>query len=467
VSAPAKSVVRKASLFYFVFVMYSYTTGGPFGLEDQVTTSGPGMTLLYHLVLPLFWCIPVSLVSAELTTAMPVEGGFYRWTRAAFGDLWGFLAGWWNWTASFLLGASYAVLFTDYLGFYFPQLTGWKHYLVALCVIALVTWLNVRGIQMVGKAATTMEIFILIPILVMIVMGLAQWKHNPFVPMVPPNQPFEKVFGVGLALGLWLYSGYEQLSTVAEEVENPQRSYPLALALVVPLSIATYFLPTFAGLAALGNWQQWKTGYFSDAAALIGGHWLDDARRHDHEPRIAEQHGPNHDAHAVRDGRRRIPSAVPRAQASEVRHALGGHCRLGRNLRRTRPAYARTTDQHLHLATRRDHSPHGARGVGHAQEVSRPAARVSRTGRQRRIVGGDHPAPPHDAGDAALQRSIRAEVRGGRAGAGPGRLCRTAAIPEEGRDATERYKFEDMIFPKMEIIAFICDMSALPSSDDL
>jgi amino acid transporter len=93
--------------------MFSYTTGGPFGLEDMVTTSGPGMTLIYLLILPFFWCIPVSLVSAELTTAMPVEGGFYRWTRAAFGDFWGFLAGWWNWSASFLLGGAYAVLFTD------------------------------------------------------------------------------------------------------------------------------------------------------------------------------------------------------------------------------------------------------------------------------------------------------------------------------------------------------------------
>jgi amino acid transporter len=79
---------------------------------------------------------------------------------------------------------------------------------------------------------------------------------------------------VGLAIGLWLYSGYEQSSTVAEEVENPQRTYPLALAIVVPLSIAVYFLPTFASLAALGNWQVWHTGYFSEAAKLIGGPWL-------------------------------------------------------------------------------------------------------------------------------------------------------------------------------------------------
>src|SRR5258706_15614395 len=156
-TAPA---VRKATLLSFVFVMYSYTTGGPFGLEEQVSSSGPGMTLLYHLLIPLFWCIPVSLVAAELTTAMPVEGGFYRWTRAAFGDFLGFLAGRWNWSASFLLGGSYAVLFTDYLTFYFPQIVGWKHWLVSFVLIALIASINIPGIQMVGRAAPTFHIFI-------------------------------------------------------------------------------------------------------------------------------------------------------------------------------------------------------------------------------------------------------------------------------------------------------------------
>ena len=272
--ASAKSALRKAGLFYFVWVMFSYTTGGPFGLEDMVTTSGPGMTLIYLLVLPLFWCIPVSLVAAELTTAMPVEGGFYRWVRAGFGDFWGFLAGWWNWCASFVLGGAYAVLFTDYLGFYFPQLIGWKHYLVSLLMVAVITYINVRGIELVGKFATVLEIFILLPVVVLVVAGLAKWRHNPFSPVIPPHQPMFQVFGVGLAVGLWAYSGYEQLSTVAEEVDNPQRSYPRALALVVPMSIATYFLPMLACLAALGNWQSWHTRYFSDAAQLIGGPWL-------------------------------------------------------------------------------------------------------------------------------------------------------------------------------------------------
>src|SRR5437879_5717847 len=116
----------------------------------MVTTSGPGMTLVYLLTLPLFWCIPISLIAAELTTAMPVEGGFYRWVRAAFGDFWGFLAGWWNWSASFLLGGAYAVLFTDYLKFWFSGVLSLKQLLVSVALIALITYVNVRGIQLVG-----------------------------------------------------------------------------------------------------------------------------------------------------------------------------------------------------------------------------------------------------------------------------------------------------------------------------
>jgi amino acid transporter len=265
------AALKKVGLFSFVFVMYSYNTAGPFGLEDQISTSGPGMALIYQLVIPFFWCIPISLVAAELTTAMPVEGGFYRWTRAAFGDFWGFLAGWWNWCASFLLGALYAVLFTDYMTFYFPGLIGWKHYAVAVAVIALITYVNVRGIRVVGTVATALELAVLAAVLLMCVMSVRMWHHNPFLPIIPPHKPIFQVFGVGFALGLWLYAGYEQVSSVAEEVENPQRNYPKALAWVVPLSIATYLLPTACALASLGNWQQWGTGYFSQAAELIGG----------------------------------------------------------------------------------------------------------------------------------------------------------------------------------------------------
>ena len=69
---------------------------------------------------------------------------------------------------------------------------------------------------------------------------------------------------------LWSYSGYEQLSTVIEEVENPARNFPIGLAIVVPLAVAIYVVTMAAGLAALGNWQEWETEYLVTAARLIG-----------------------------------------------------------------------------------------------------------------------------------------------------------------------------------------------------
>ena len=373
-STTAKSALRKAGLFYFVWVMFSYCTGGPFGLEDMVTTSGPGMTLIFLLVIPFFWCIPVSLVSAELTTAMPVEGGFYRWVRAGFGDFWGFLAGWWNWCASFLLGSVYAVQFADYLGFYFPELTGWRHYIVSLAIVAVITYINVRGIQMVGKFATVLELFILLPVLVLVVIGLAKWHHNPFVPVIPPHQPTFHVFGVGLALGLWLYSGYEQCSTVAEEVDNPRRSYPLALALVVPMSIAAYFLPTLVSLAALGNWQSWHTGFFPTAAQLIGGRWLGAwmfAGCHGHPGRAAQRHDPGFDAHAVCHGGGWLPAACADRPASALRDALDCHHRVGGRVWPAGAAFAGAAHQHLQLAAGRNHGHDRPRSLATAPQASR------------------------------------------------------------------------------------------------
>jgi amino acid transporter len=141
-------------------------------------------------------------------------------------------------------------------------------------LIAIITCVNIRGIQVVGLVATLLEVFVLLPVVALCVAGFMKWRFNPFLPLVPPHRPLFEVFGVGLALGLWSYSGYEQLSTVAEEVDKPQRSYPRALAVVVPLSMATYFFPTLCSLAALGNWHDWNTRYFADAAQAIGGLWL-------------------------------------------------------------------------------------------------------------------------------------------------------------------------------------------------
>jgi len=86
--------------------MYAYATGGPFGPRRYGDDEWAGADAALSPVHSVFLVHSGVAGGAELTTAIPVEGGFYRWVRAAFGDFWGFQPAWWNWSASFLLGGT-------------------------------------------------------------------------------------------------------------------------------------------------------------------------------------------------------------------------------------------------------------------------------------------------------------------------------------------------------------------------
>jgi amino acid transporter len=209
-----------------------------------------------------------------MTTMMPVEGGFYRWSRVALGDFWGFQCGWWNWTGTFLMSAAYGVVMADYLEYWFPLHSRAEHWGVAFVLLLVVAYLNMRGIHLVGKLTLVLLLIMSVPLVVFVVLGFQHAHFNPFHPFLPTGRPWREAFGVGLAIALWSYAGYEQISTVIEEVENPARNFPIGLAIVVPLAVACYVITLAAGLAALGNWREWETGYLVTAGRLIGGNAL-------------------------------------------------------------------------------------------------------------------------------------------------------------------------------------------------
>jgi amino acid transporter len=270
---PTKNL-RRMGLAPFIAVLFGYCTGGPFALESMISGSGPGLALTFLMVVPLLLAVPISLATAEMTTIMPVEGGFYRWSRAALGNFWGFQCGWWNWTGTFLMSAAYGVTMADYFDYWFPLHSRVEHWAVAVALLMLVAYLNVRGVHVVGNLTLVLLLIMAVPLVVFVVLGFHQAQFNPFHPFLPSGKPWQGAYGIGLAIALWTYAGYEQLSTVIEEVENPERNFPIGLAIVIPLSIAGYVLTLTAGLSALGNWQDWETGYLVTAGRLIGGSGL-------------------------------------------------------------------------------------------------------------------------------------------------------------------------------------------------
>ncbi|MGH9758995.1 MAG: amino acid permease, partial [Candidatus Acidiferrales bacterium] len=161
---PTSPALRQIGFLPLLAIFYGYTAGGPFGYEEIFRSSGPGMALVFLAFVPLFWSIPISLAAAELNSILPVQGGFYRWSRAAFGDFWGFQCGWWNWTGTFLLNSLYGVLLMDYLSDYFPWITGnikWAGACLALCLLA---YLNARGIRIAGGVSVGLLFAVMIPV---------------------------------------------------------------------------------------------------------------------------------------------------------------------------------------------------------------------------------------------------------------------------------------------------------------
>lgn len=287
---------RKANLLQLSFLIYGVTCAGAYGLESMVTDSGPGITLVILAVLPFLWAYPIALTCAELAAAFPIEGGYYRWSKLAFGDFWGFQAGWWAYLGNFANNGAFSVLFTNYLTAWDPQyeslnfltasiysakldwifggLPGFNHWIICLALIWTLTYLNIRGIQVVGNSAIVLNVLLLVPFVILAVLGAIHWNTNPFSPFLAPGKGAGLAFSSGIMLAIWLYSGWDKMSTAIEEVDNPQRNFPLALAICVPMVVATYAVPTAAPLAALGNWQDWKDLSFSGIAELLGGRYL-------------------------------------------------------------------------------------------------------------------------------------------------------------------------------------------------
>jgi len=262
-------VVPLAALVFF------NVSGGPYGIEDMVPSFGPGLTLALLLLVPVLWSLPVALAMSELASAMPDEGGYVTWTTRAFGPYWGFLVGWWSWLDSFVDVAVYPALFVEYVRYWHPAMSTGERWALAILFIALLTALNILGVRPVGRAAVLLTVAAVAPVAALVVVGAPTWSAAAWTPFVAPEQSLGTGLGVGLAVVMWNYSGWDTPSTILGETRAPERAFRQALFVTLPLIAAGYVLPVAVALGAgAPRWSDWETGTLAEAALAVGGPWL-------------------------------------------------------------------------------------------------------------------------------------------------------------------------------------------------
>jgi len=292
IQSETKKLKRELTLLPLFGLIYFTVCGGSFGVEPMVGWSGPGLALLLLFITPIIYSIPNMLMVRELNSMMPREGGYYHWIKQAFGPFPGFLAGWMNWVVAWVDVSIYPVYAAYYLGYFIPALRegatiggvevpSWVlSWLVALVMIWLVSLLQVRGARLSGLTTNWLGAIMLVPLIIMSLVGFNNMLRDGVsvsLPFLPGGEAISGsalmgAMSTGLFVVMWNYMGWELASAAGDEIVNPKRTYPLAMVLVLFAAIATYTIPTIAGLYGGagddGRYQLWGIEEYEEGQGI-------------------------------------------------------------------------------------------------------------------------------------------------------------------------------------------------------
>ena len=274
-----KKKVAKLTLWPLVAATFFMVSGGTYGTEAIISGAGYGRGILVLLFLPVIWCLPTAFMIGELSSALPAEGGYYAWVRRGLGDFWGFQEAWLSLAASIFDMAIYPTLFV----FYLQQMTPWfgegnRGVFAGLFVVLTCAALNLAGVRVVG--ITSLWLFFLLSLPFGLIVLMSPVKAGALA------EPHAASAGASIGLlgavlvAMWNYMGWDNASTIAQEVERPQKTYPRAMIAAVILVSLTYILPFlavyFAGIPASsfdgdGSWAA-VAGQFG--GTIMGFQWL-------------------------------------------------------------------------------------------------------------------------------------------------------------------------------------------------
>jgi amino acid transporter len=260
---------RKLTVLSLAAATYFMVSGGPYGIEELVLDSGYKLTLIILFFTPLLWALPTGLMVGELSAAMPEEGGFYVWVRRAMGPFWGFQEAWLSVMASIFDMAIYPSLFVAYLGKLFPVITGGHRGIVIGVAMVLVCLLwNLFGAKAVGNTSVAVALLLLSPFAIVTLFALVRHVNVISAPLVRGD------FLTGVLVAMWNYMGWDNAATVANEVENPQKTYPRVMLLALAATFVSYVIPLTAVWRAHIPEDVWSNGSWASIAGMVAGPWL-------------------------------------------------------------------------------------------------------------------------------------------------------------------------------------------------
>src|SRR5258707_5630882 len=282
-----KSQLRRAMGFWDVLLFNIAAVLGPRWIAAAAHNGTSSISL--WVLAAVFFFLPTALIIIELSTRYPAEGGLYVWSKEAFGDFHGFVAGWAYWIYTFfyfpgLLTASVAM--SVYIGGpKYAWLAGNPRYLLwaSLGLLAIAVLFNIVGLdigqwlQNAGGGSTYVPLVMLVAFGLILALHRGSATHFSWPRLWPEWPPdIDKLnFWSSIAFA---FTGMELVCAMSEEVRDPRKTFPRAIYASTGLIAVIYVLGTMALLWLLPAEQiDPRNGVFggiSFGSAALGSAWF-------------------------------------------------------------------------------------------------------------------------------------------------------------------------------------------------
>jgi len=311
---------RRLGICSVVVIGFFWVSGGSYGNEALVLSAPPGLLLFGISIVGLCYGIPLALITAELGTGWPVAGGMAQWVEIACGPVLGAHNAWWIWVSYVFDSAIYPVLASHYLAAT-TDITPTQQSLYATFIVAVMTVVKLMGRSVLERLSTLLAVLTLTPSVIYMSFGVSHvdmnylasveddpctllatqqlctapnassctWSEHPLLgapamagvgsadgQLVDDSAPGCEGLNLSLLLSyiMWLYSGFVSLGSLAGELEDPVRSYWLAILMLVPLVLIVNCMPLIVSMSLDHDRNHFQPGHFQVLATGVVGHWM-------------------------------------------------------------------------------------------------------------------------------------------------------------------------------------------------
>lgn len=232
-----------------------------FTLPGIVAAKYTGPAVVVPFILAALVAGLVAMNYAEMASVLPFAGSAYSWISVLFGKFWGWIVGW-ALLAEYLIAVAFVAAglssnvqgLISPLGIALPKAlasplgtNGGVIDIIAVIVVALVTYILLRGDRQTTKVSNILVVLKLLAIVAFIVVGATAIKAQNYVPFFPKSHPNPDgtVFGgwqgiyAGISTIFLSYIGFDSIASNSAEAKNPQKTMPRGI--IGSLIIATIF----------------------------------------------------------------------------------------------------------------------------------------------------------------------------------------------------------------------------------